>query len=83
MQLLYIKNKWIRLIELKDFKVTIGNSILYEEHSYDIYNEVKKDIKTKNLNHENLKNICYARAYFMNEMKNSPYIQLNKMELDL
>ena len=71
------------IIEIKDFSIRIGHSIPYDKHIYVIYNEIDKDIKNNKINEEKLKtDIIYTRAYFMNLIKNSPYTQLNKLELD-
>jgi len=72
--IIYTKINEKEIIEIKDFKVTREHSISipYEEHIYVIYDEVENDIKNKKINRKKLNNICYTRAYFMKEIKNSP-----------
>ena len=51
-------------------------------HVYIIYQKVLEDIKNNRIEKENLKNICYARAYFIDIIKKNPFLQLIKIEKD-
>ena len=56
------------------------HTINYEQHVYIIYKILENDIKNNNINTELLKNISYARAYFINQIKQNKYFQLIKIE---
>ena len=49
---------------------------------YVISKKVIEDIENNKIDKENLKNICYARAYFINIIKKNPFLQLIKIEND-
>ena len=56
------------------------HTINYEQHVYIINKILENDIKNNNINTELLKNISYARAYFINQIKQNKYFQLIKIE---
>ena len=49
------------------------HTINYEQHVYIINKILENDIKNNNINTELLKNISYARAYFINQIKQNKY----------
>lgn len=56
------------------------HTINYDQHVYVINKILQNDIKNNNINVELLKNISYARAYFINQIKVNKYFQLIKIE---
>ena len=70
------------ILEIKNFTLKTAHSIAYEDHIYVIYNQIENDIKNNTIDTEKLKTVIYARAYFINKLKNSQYIQLTKIEID-
>ena len=56
------------------------HTINYDQHVYVINKIPQNDIKNNNINVELLKNISYARAYFINQIKVNKYFQLIKIE---
>ena len=58
------------------------HTINYDQHVYVINKILQNDIKNNNINVELLKNISYARAYFINQIKVNKYFQLIKIEND-
>ena len=81
--IIYTKiNNEKEIIEIKNFTIKTGHSIPYEDHIFVIYNQIEKDLKNNIIDTEKLKTLIYARAYFINKLKNSQYIQLTKIEMD-
>jgi len=56
------------------------NNFNYDQHVYVINKILQIDIKNNNINIELLKNISYARSYFINQIKIKQFLQLVKIE---
>ena len=69
-------------INIKQFIIRNKHSIDYNNHVFIINQKINSDIKNNNIDTNSLKNICYARAYFINVINNNIYTQLNKIEID-
>ena len=70
------------ILEINDFTIKTAHSISYKDHIYVIYNQIENNIKNNTIDTKKLKTVIYARAYFINKLKNSQYIQLTKIEID-
>ena len=75
-----INNKEILYIE--NFTLKKTHSLPFDKHIFISEEKVKNDIINNKINTEELKNIVYARTYFMDIIKKNPYTQLIKIEND-
>ena len=75
-----IDNKYS--INIKQFIIRNNHSIDYNNHVFIINQKINTDIKNNKIDKNSLKDICYARAYFINVINNNIYTQLNKIEID-
>lgn len=72
----------IETVQIDNFTIKNKHTIEIDEHIFIINQDIENDIKNNSININKLKNICYARAYFINIIKNNRYTQLNKIEQD-
>ena len=79
---IYKKFENREILYLENFIIKTKHSLTYEQHIYIIEQKVKKDIEENKINKEDLKNIIYARAYFIDTIKKNPNTQLIKIETD-
>ena len=70
------------IIYIENFRLKKTHSLPFDKHIFIIEEKVKNDIINNKINTEELKNIVYARAYFMDIIKKNPYTQLIKIEND-